>query len=180
MRKPRNISYIVSLAKKAQINFDSTDRGVIGGWNNWILTSKSLNDPGGSATGWALEYISGSYDAEDEGVQTDPDGIFPSAVLKYMVNTSGGDIVTRFSGLNAAKIYKITPAAVQSYTDPGDKTDVILNGTRYNLGGPSDANVVYKITATVTNPPGGIINMTFTTTAGASYKCMNAMIIEEM
>jgi hypothetical protein len=169
-----------TLLQTVRINLDNTNRGAISGWNNWIGSgSNSLNlvNSAGAASGMLLAFVSGAFDSEDEGSQTD--SLFPASVLQYMINRSGS-IVTQFTGLNAARTYKLTFAAVQNYTDPGDKTDIVLNGVTTSLNGPSSANTVYKVTApSVVNPASGIINMTFAPSSGASYACMNGLIIEE-
>lgn len=186
MNRPGNIVYPSGpiLIQAVNINLDDEPR-TITNWNTVYSTATNtlnLANISGSATGFNLQLVSGSFIAEDEGAQTDPFGRFPSSVLQWMLNSSVTDIVWKFTGLDATKNYRLKFAAVQSYNDPGDATTVVLNGTSYNLGGPSNANTVYPTTDiyySVNLPSSGEINMIFRTTTGIGYACMNAMILEE-
>lgn len=168
------------------ISFDDQDRGVVVPlWNNWIKGESDnldLKDNKGDTTGFRLSYLSemaGTY-AEYQGFQTDPDGVFPPEVLQQMLNRGSDRISMRFTGLNGGKMYKMTFVAVQSYNDPGDATTVFANGLSVDLEGPSAANVVYKKSLEIVNPPGGIIDLAFGPTISSGYACINAMIIEEL
>lgn len=168
------------------INFDDQDRGVVEPmWNNWLLGNSNnldLLNSEGNPTGIKLSVADtgGTYAEYEGNNQKDPDGVFPSRVLEQMLNRGSANIITQFTGLSASKTYKLTFAAVQSYPDPGDATSVTANGISVDLGGPSEANVVYKKSLIVVNPAGGVIDMAFSPNAGnLGYACMNAMIIEE-
>lgn len=168
------------LLQSIKIKFDTIHRTTISGWNYWILgDTYSLVNSVGSTSAISLATISASptWDSENEGLVSDPD-FTPSTVLEYMVFNQSF-ITFRLSGLTSTRTYKLLFGAMQSYNDAGDKTKVTINGVDYPLGGPNLANVVYKVQITVVNPASGIIDFTISPDTGASYACMNAMILEE-
>jgi len=170
------------LLQTVRINLDSAYRNITATWNMGVKgnTTSNLLNSVGVGTGFNLIVpADGGVEAEDEGVQTDPEGIFPSSVLQYMLNRGNSAITMQLTGLSPTKKYRFHFAAVQSYTDAGDKTSANVNGVISPLNGPDLANVVYKATVNIVNPTSGIADLTFTPDASGGYSCMNAFYFEE-
>lgn len=169
------------LVQTVNVNFQTTNRAVTN-WNSVYNTSvTALNNNTGASSGFSIQRSNATgLQEEDEGTQTDPLSRFPSSVLQWM--TYANQFTYTLTGLNASRKYRIKLAAIQSYDDAADITVVTINGTAYNLGGPNLANTLYPtgdVYYEVVNPPSGTITMIFTPQSGATYACLNAMILEE-
>lgn len=161
------------------VNLDTTNRGAITGWNTFTLTSFELLNSLGDPSGLTLSNNgSDSWTAENQGTQIDAD--FPPEVLAYMVYTdgSGSQTLLQITGATLGRSYELEFAVVQGYTDPGDSTNVTVNGVTQQMGGPNVANQIYKKTFTAS---GSTINIRFypDPSIPAGYACMSGFRIKE-
>lgn len=171
-----------TLLQTVNVKIDE-NAGSYSSWNWWrrgLSDSLNLLNSSGATTGFNMLYLGGAYTAYEVGSEA-LDVDFPAPVLRYMMGLENSSILTRITGLNAANTYKITFAGYQDVSDPTSITDVIVNGVTYHLLGPNSAGIVYKVTATVVNPPSGIIDISYiNATAGSGFfACINAFILKE-
>jgi len=153
-------------------------------WDNEADSSKNLLNSNDVETGvnliWRSEIGTG-WDYEGQGLQVDGSGEFPSEALEIFMQRGYCDMNMRFVNLSSTKTYTLTFATVQAYNDPGDRTQVTINGQLLELEGPNVANIVYKASLTVVNPTDGIIDIRVQPSVkyNAGYGCLSAMILRE-